>query len=339
MARAVANERLMALGAALALLGGCAALLGPPPDAAATRPTKPDDADLVALVPAGIATVIDVNMATMRGSGWTAPALAVPDARARAVKIEALGYDDVADVDRVVYAVTAAAADTPTLVLVQGRFHSERIAAAFRTRWPAATLDRWRGATVLTSGENALGFITARTFASGTPGAVRAAIDRAFGVGVAGATDGAIGLVRRALLPEVTGASPALVVTVAIDDQMRARIGDAAPVPRELRQVGVRADLGETLDLTALGVLDDHAAAALLARRLSELLTNPVTRLGARAMGLGPLVDSTRITIDGARVRVRASALAEQRGDVAAALQTLASSLRGATGAGGPGSW
>lgn len=339
MARTWREVRFTALVAALALLGGCAALLGPPPDGTAAVPTKPDDADLVALVPMGMATVIDVNMATMRASGWTAPALTASDPRARATKIEALGYDDVADVDRVVYAVTAAAADTPTLVLAQGRFHSERVQAAFRTRWPAATLDRWRGAAVLTSGENALGFVTARTFASGTPGAVRAAIDRAFGVGVPGATDGAVGLVRRALIPEVTGALPALVVTVAIDEQMRARIGDAAPVPRELRQVGMRADLGETLDLTALGVLDDHTAAALLARRLSDLLTSPVTRLGARALGLGPLVDSARITVEGARVRVRASAQAEQRGDVAAALQTLASSLRGAAGAGGPGSW
>lgn len=322
----------------LAALNGCAELLAPPAGPAAQ--TKPNDADLVALVPAGVTTVIDVNMATLRGSSWTAPALAESDPRARATKIEALGYDDVADVDRIVYAVTAAGADAPTLVIAQGRFQGERMRAAFRTRWPAATLDRWRDAPVLTSGENALGFVTPRTFASGTPAAVRAVVDRAYGVGSSGAADGPVGALRRALIPEVAGAVvPALVATTAIDAQMRARIGDAVPVPRELRQVGVRADVGRTLDLTALGVLDDHASATTLARRLAELLTNPMTRLGARAMGLHPLVESARISIEGARVRVRAAASEEHRSDVAAALRSLVSSLHGGTGAAGPGSW
>jgi hypothetical protein len=56
-------------------------------------------------------------------------------------------------------------------------------------------------------------------------------------------------------------------------------------------------------------------------------------------MGLGSLLDSVRITVDGPRLRIRASAAEESRGDVVAALQTLVSSLRGGDGAGGLGSW
>lgn len=322
---------------------GCSELLGPGPGGAPAAPVardRPDDSNPAALVPEGVVTMVDINMATLRGSRWTAAVLAPSDARGRAAKTEALGYDDVADVDRIVYAATAAGVDQPTLVIAQGRFQRQRVEDAFRMRWPAATADKHRQLTLLASGENALSFLTSRTFASGTPAAVRAVIDRAFGVPAIGASDGVLGSIRRALIPEiVNGAVPAVLGVVAIDDRMRARIGDDTMVPRELRRVGIRVDLGQSLDLGALGVLDHHDASAALGRRLADLLTSPVTRLGARAMGLGPLLDSARITVDGPRLRVRASASEESRGDVVAALQTLMSALRGGDGAGGLGSW
>lgn len=337
---AVARAAVLAL--LVATVGGCGELLGPAPGPQAAgreARARPDDADVAALVPAGVITVIDVNMATLRASAWTAPALAPSDARAQAAKVDALGYDDLSDVDRIIYAVTAAGADAPTTVIAQGRFQKQRVQDAFRVRWPAATLDQHRGAVLLLSGENALAFVTERTFVSGTPASVRGTIDRAFGIGTPGATDGPLGPVRRALIPEVNGAVPALVATVAIDDRMRARIADPTAVPRELRQVAIRVDVGRTLDLTGLGILDTYDASAALGRRLAELLTDPVTRLGARAMGLGPLLDSARLTIDGPRLRARASATEESRADVAGALRTLTSMLRGGAGAGGLGSW
>jgi hypothetical protein len=330
-------------GLALGWVGGCSELLGPAPGAASPASAardRPDDSNPAALAPDGVITMVDVNMAKLRGSPWTAAALAASDARGRAAKTEALGYDDVADVDRIIYAATAAGVEQPTLVIAQGRFQRQRVEDAFRARWPAATVDKHRQVVLLASGENSLAFLTARTFASGTPAAVRSVIDRAFGVAPPGASDGELGAIRRALIPEiVNGAVPAVLATVAIDQRMRARIGDDTMVPRELRRVGMRIDLGQSLDLVALGMLDNHDASAVLGRRLAELLTSPITRLSARAMGLGPLLDSARITVDGPRLRIRASASEESRADVVAALQTLMTSLRGGDGAGGLGSW
>lgn len=283
---------------------------------------QPRDDDPGALVPAGVQTVIDADMAQLRRSPWVIPALESRDQRLRIRKEEALGYDDVADVDRLIYAVTAAGADAPTLVIVQGRFQTARVQEAFRARWPAAVLDRWRGIPVLASGENAIALLTARTFVSGAPASVRTVIDRAFGMGVEVGADPALGPVRRALCPEGAPAKPAVLAVVAVDDRIRARVGDAAPVPRELRQIGVRLDLGQSLTLQALGLLDDREAAAALARRLNGLLTDPLTRLTMRAMGLGMLLTGTRLTLDGARVLVHLSVSDDHRAQLSTLLKT-----------------
>jgi hypothetical protein len=104
---------------------------------------------------------------------------------------------------------------------------------------------------------------------------------------------------------------------------MRARAEEAMPLPRELRQVGVRLDLGETLDLEAVGMLDDRVAADALTRRLAALLGNRGTRLTMRAMGLGALLAGTRVNAEGARVRLRTVVGADDRPAVSAALRSL----------------
>jgi hypothetical protein len=311
----------------------------------------PDDDDPESLIPAGVQTVIDVNMGAVRRSAWVAPALEARDPRARAAKEEALGYDDVRDVDRIIYAVTSAGADAPTLVIAQGRFTPARIEEAFRTRWPGAVVERWRGVSILASGENALALLTVRTFAAGPPTAVHAAIDRAFGLGPDVGADPAIGPTRRALCPPGRDASPAVLALVAVDARMRARVGDAVPVPSELRQVGMRLDLGQSLDLSALGIMEGRdaaagrAAGAALARRLNALIADPVTRMMLRPLGLGMVLAGTRVTADGARVLVRASIADEYRAPLSSMLRTwVESSGTGAagtagTGAGPFGSW
>ncbi|MBC8133382.1 MAG: hypothetical protein H7X95_10415 [Deltaproteobacteria bacterium] len=320
---------------------GCATWDDP---SAARRPNgqlrdAPDDRDPETLVPVGVQTVIDVDMAQVRRSPWVIPALEARDRRTRAAKDEALGYDDVNDVDRVIYAVTAAGADAPTLVIAQGRFQTTRVQEAFRVRWPAAVVDRWRGIVILASGENAIALLTARTFASGTPATVRSVIDRAFGIGADVSTDPALGPTRRALCPEGPLAKPALLAAIAVDDRIRARVGDTAPVPRELRQVGLRVDLGQSLDLRALGILDDRESAVALARRLNALLTDPIARLTLRAMGLAMLLPLARVATDGARVLVRLPVDVEHRAQLSSMLKMVVESSRNGPGPGGLGSW
>lgn len=336
--------RLLSLGAVVHLVvGGCAAWdekLGDPAGRGNAKiRDRPDDSNPGALVPAGVQTVIDLDMAQIRGSTWVAPALDARDQRVRAAKAETLGYDDVTDVDRLIYAVTAAGADAPTLMIAQGRFDSARVQDAFRTRWPGAAVDGWRKIPLLATGENAIALLTARTFVSGTPAMVRAVIDRAFGVGADISADPALGPTRRALSPQGRPPNPAILAAVAIDDTIRARVGDAAPMPRELREVGIRLDLGQDVEAQALGFLDDPESARSLARRLNAMLRNPMTQLTVRAMGLGMLLNQTRISADGARVLVRLSIAAEHRAQLAAMLKAVVESSGSRAGAGGFGSW
>ncbi|MEP6654354.1 MAG: hypothetical protein ABJA82_13410 [Myxococcales bacterium] len=321
--------------------GGCAFLDETPAasDLGHQVRDRPDDHDLAGLVPQGVQTVIDVDMAQLRRSPWVIPTLEARDQRARAAKAETLGYDDVADVDHVIYAVTAAGAEAPTLVIAQGRFDGARIQEAFRTRWPGATQEQQRGIAMMVSGENTMALLTVRTFVSGAPPMVRAVIDRAFGVGRDVAADPVLGPTRRALCPEGAAARPALLAVVAMDDKIRARIGDAASVPPQLHQVGVRLDLGGGLEGKALGILDDRASAQTLARRLDRLLSDTMTRLTLRAMGLGMLLTGTTVVVDGARVLVRLSVAEEHRPALSALLKTVVESSRSSSGAGGFGSW
>ncbi|MEO7667718.1 MAG: hypothetical protein ABI560_09585 [Myxococcales bacterium] len=321
--------------------GGCAFLDETPAASNAGHQVRdrPDDHDLAGLIPQGVQTVIDVDMAQLRRSPWVTPALEARDQRVRAAKAEALGYDDVADVDHVIYAVTAAGAAAPTLVIGQGRFDGARIQEAFRARWPGAKQEQQRGITMMISGENAMALLTVRTFVSGAPPMVRSVIDRAFGVGWDVAADPLLGPTRRALCPEGDAPRPALLAVVAMDDKLRARIGDAASVPPQLHQVGVRLDLGGGLEGKALGILDDRASAQTLARRLDRLLSDTMTRLTLRAMGLGMLLAGTTVVVDGARVLVRLSVAEEHRSALSALLKTVVASSSASSGAGSFGSW
>jgi hypothetical protein len=311
---------------------GCGFWQDPPLDSAAVaRPVpreRPDDRDVAALIPAGVETVIEVDMAALRRSPWTSPALINPDERLRDRKAAALGYDDFADVDRLIYAVGATGPAAPTMVVAQGRFLTTNVEAAFRDRWPSARADRWRGLTTLSSGEGALAALTPRTFCSGSLDEVRAVIDRAFGVG-GGFVDEHQGALRRELLAMARFTPPSILATVVLSDRIRARVGDAFPLPPQLRLVGARLDLGETLDLQAVGVLDDAAAAAMLARRLGALLTGLGARMALGSLGLSALVNSVRVSLDGTIVRVTTTVPADRRDEVSVALRTIVSALRG----------
>jgi hypothetical protein len=134
--------------------------------------------------------------------------------------------------------------------------------------------------------------------------------------------------VRRDLLGVAALPPPAVLATVTIGARIRARTGDVFPLPRELRQLGVRLDVGQTLDLQALVVLDDRGAAEDLARRLGVLLGDRGTRQALAALGLGDLLDGLRVVAEGAEVRLRASVAAEHRARVAAALRAIVQALR-----------
>jgi hypothetical protein len=338
------------IGCVLGGAAGCGFWQDPAIEAPAAAKQGPrdhaDDRDLAALVPAGVETVIEVDMAALRRSPWTAEALVNPDERLRERKSVALGYDTTADVDRMVYAVTSAGSAAPTVVIAQGRFQVANVEAAFRDRWPNAAADKWRGLTTLVSGESALATIPPRTFCSGSLDKVHAVADRAFGVGQgflddeAGAGQGAgQAAVRRELLALARFTAPAVLATVTISEKIRARVGDTFPLPPALRQVGARLDLGETLDVQAVGVLDDRQAAEALARRLGVLLADRGTRMALGVLGLSALVGAVEVAADGTMVRLHARVPAARRDEVSAALRAVVSALRAHDDPQSGGSW
>jgi len=341
------GSRFASILALMVGLGGAGCTPWPEPTTPGSAPAglarqSPDDTELAALVPAGVQTVIELNLDQLRRSPFTGEALADPDAVGRERSAFALGVDAGADLDRVVYATGGAGPDAPTLVIAQGRIRTANVEAAFRERHPGATVDAWHGLPVLTKGENALAALSPRTFASGPPGQVRAAIDRAFGLGRdfrdppndadSSKTEGrGHGVARRDLVGVAGNAAPAILITMSIDEGLRTRIGDAFPLPRELRTVGLRLDVGESLDLRALGLLDDRDAAAILARRLGALIGDRDTRRTLATFGLASLVDGAKVVAEGARIRVATTVGPDQRTAVAAALRTLMTALRTGT--------
>jgi hypothetical protein len=291
----------------------------------------PSDASLFGLVPAGPRLVIDLNLAEVRTSGWTASLLDVGDAIARANRRAALGYDDAADIDRILYAATVLDASRPTLVIAQGRFQAQLVEEAFRARWAGSTIRLERGIAVNVSGENALAFVTPRTFLSGAPADVQVAIDRAFGVGTALEADPGLGPLWRALSTAVTGAAgdPAVRAVVVLDRDVRTRVGAVWAVPATVTHLGLRLDLGRALDLGGIALTADRSAAEAVARTWATAARGPQVRLLASAIGLGPLLGGLAIGAEGARVHVSTTIDENQRPEINQALRTLVQQIRG----------
>jgi hypothetical protein len=315
---------------------GCATAppLAEVPDEARRAPepfAHPSDASLFDLVPAGPRLVIDMNLAEVRSSGWTASLLDAGDAIARANKRAALGYDDTADVDRILYAATVLDASRPTLVIAQGRFSAPLVEEAFRARWAGSTVRLERGIAVDVSGENALAFVTPRTFVSGAPLEVQAAIDRAFGVGNALEADPGLGPLWRALSEAVAGPAgdPAVRAVVVLDRDVRARVGAVWAVPEAVTHLGLRLDLGRALDLGGIALTADRSAAEAVARTWSTAARGIQARLLASTIGLGALLGGLAIGAEGARVHVSTTVDENQRPEINQALRTLLQQIRG----------
>jgi hypothetical protein len=321
----------------LLLAAGCAT--APDPIGVAPRApvasAAPSDADLFALVPAGPRLLFEVDLAVVRGSVWTAGLLAGggsgADAIARANQRAALGYDDAVDVDRMVYALTVLDASRPTLVIAQGRFAPAQVEEAFRARWAGARVSARRGISVLVEGENSLAFITPRTFVSGPPAEVLAAVDLAFGVGDPLAADAGLGPLWRALATSagVPGGGPAVRGVASLDGVVRARVASVWAVPAAITEVGLRVELGRTLDLDVLALTADRSAAGALARGWSATARAPQMRRLAGTLGLGALLGGLGIGAEGARVHVTSSVDESQRPEVTQALRAILAQLRG----------
>jgi hypothetical protein len=275
--------------------------------------SAPDDSDPVGVVPAGPETVLDANMAALRASPWSRALVMSTAAEERAARAAAQGFDEVADVDRVVFAVTEGAAGPTTLMVAQGRFDERRLAGALGAPWKAGA---WRGSRLWEQGDRAVALLTARTLISGAPAAVRAAIDCAWGIvpdarGAAGMAE-----LRRAL--DGDRAAATVTAIVAVTEPMRRRIGGEVELPPGLQRVAVRLDLGQALELELLALLATPRDAAAAAHNLDVLLRDLRARPALNAFGLAAVFDGVSLRTEGARVRGRLNLPEDRREDLSA---------------------
>jgi len=307
---------------------GCAPGLTGPTVAPSTVRSAPEDSDLLGVIPGEAEVVLAIDVQQLRQSRWTAEVLA---AHGRIADATTRGFDQVRDVDQMVLARLPGAAGGSTVTVAQGRFDASPMVAAFRAARPGAAASSFRGCPVQDADGEAMAFLTPRTMIAGSLAAVRAAIDASLGRAPAirdqawfeESTDElAAGRGRRAR-------GPAVLLAVRPGDEMRAALGRELPRADTLARVAARLDLGERLDLSAVGVAGSRADATELAVQLQHTVRSLRGRPSLAALGLGPVLDGVRLGVDGARVRAQVGLREDQREAIALRLAELAALLGG----------
>jgi hypothetical protein len=252
-------------------------------------------------VPASAASLVDLDLAALRASPWARSLVTGGFVEDREERLRTFGYDVFNDVDRLVVAALDVEGQAQQIVVVVGRLDAARVARAFMSSTPGAAETRWRDCRVWETPGKSVALV-GRALVHGTPTTVRAAIDAAWGI-VPDARGGPPGELARAL--DADARRPAVTLAVVVTDEVRARAEGVAELPRSLRRLAARLDLGADLDLEAQAILTDAASAQEAARQwgleLRELRTNAMLR----AMGLGPAVQGIALRAEGARVHAR----------------------------------
>jgi hypothetical protein len=327
--RARAGVLLLAALPALACATAEIAPVAAPPSAAAANPPRsaPDDSDLLGVVPDGAETVIEVDVAQVRASPWSRALVALPDAE-RATKTDAQGFDEVIDIDRAVFAVSEGAAEPTTLVVAQGRFDEARLAQALHDGW---TRGEWRGSRLWLRGDQARALLTARTLITGQRDAVRAAIDCAWSL-TPDVRQGPLGGLIRELGGDTTrdtsGGRPAVTAASTVTEAMRRRVEGQFALPAGLQRAAGRLDLGPSLELELVGLLDSERQADETAHNLSTTLRDLRARRALAIFGITPFLNGVTIAPQGNRVRVRLVVPEDKREDLAAKVAFVLEAIR-----------
>jgi hypothetical protein len=316
-------------GAALGLLG-CGELPPPKASTAAAARTAPDDSDAWNLVPASAASLVDLDLAALRASPWSRALVTGGFVEDREERLRTFGYDVFNDVDRLVVAALDVEGQAQQVVVVLGRLDGARVARAFADSTPGAKETRWRDCRVWETSQKSVALV-GRALVHGTPATVRAAIDAAWGV-VPGARGGPLGELARDVGAEAR--PPAVTLAVVVTDEVRARAEGLAELPRALRRLAARLDLGADVELEGQAILDDGASAREAARQWGFALRELRGNLMLRAMGLGPVVEGVSLQVQGARVHARLRIGEDKREALSERFLALLQALAAARGQG-----
>jgi hypothetical protein len=273
-----------------------------------------DDSDLWNLAPASSDVLAEVDLAALRASPWSRALTESGLSGQREEARHIFGYDIFAEGERLLAVMSEAGGTPRSMTIVRGTFDPARVGAAFMAATPGAAETRWRESP-LWEGQaqgqaRAVALVTPRTVVQGEPGAVRAAIDAAWGM-VPDARTTPLGAVRRALDADHPG--PVAFVALNVTEGMRARAAGFVDLPPGLAIVATRLDLGDDLNLDAVGVMDTVPNAAAAAAGGTVAIRNYATNPMVRMLGLRPVLDAVVLGVDGTRVRGHLHIPAERR--------------------------
>jgi hypothetical protein len=291
-----------------------------------TMPRPPlDDDDLWAMVPAEADLVLWVDMAKLRASPWTRDSFA--KVASGELGAGEPGFDQIRDVERLVFAKLPALRDGASVLVAQGKFDRERISKAFAQNGPAVENTAYRGADMLVRGDEALAFISKRTVLSGLTVAVRAAID--CNVGVARAIDSDSWFQRlRATLTRAKGAVPPVAALyVQLQPATREALMKEMGEGEALEEFAGRIDLDSDLDVTAIGSVRTELQARDLAARLAERVRDARSRPIVAAFGFASVLDSMRFSAKDTDVQVTLHISHQERAAIAERMAIVAETI------------
>jgi len=295
-----------------------------PGGAVPPRPPAADD-DLLAMVPAEADLVLWADMAKLRNSPWTRESFAKVASTSTGEEGDA--FDQIRDVDRVVFAMIPTLQDGASVLVAQGKFDSERMRKAFAHGGLSVEKSDYRGVTFFTRGQSSLAFISQRTALSGMTVAVRAAVDCS--VGLARAMDAEPWLHRLASLlgrgktTDLPVASIYVRLQPATREQLMREMGEG----ENLEEFAARLDLGGDLDVSALGTVRTELQARDLASRLMERLNDARQRPIVAVFGLAGMLESVHLLPKENRVEGTLHVSREDRAEIAQRMTVVAETI------------
>jgi hypothetical protein len=272
--------------------------------------TAADDSDLWNLAPASSDVLAEVDLAALRASPWSRSLTESGLSGQREEGRKLYGYDIFGEGERLLAVMSEAGGTPRSITIVRGAFDPARVGAAFVAATPGAAESRWRESPLWEGQGRAVALVTPRTLVQGDPSAVRGAIDAAWGV-VPDARTTPLGAVRRSLDADHPG--PVAFVALNVTDGMRARAAGFVDLPPALAIVAARLDLGDDLNMDAIGVLDTVPNAAAAAAGGTVAIRNYAGNPMVRMMGFGPILNAVVLAVDGVRVRGHLRIPAERR--------------------------
>jgi hypothetical protein len=289
----------------------------------AGSPSRPvlDEDDLLAMIPSEADLVLWADMAKMRASPWTRDSFTKVAGDANAAEA---GFDQIRDVDRLVFAKVPSLRDGASVLVAQGKIDRDRMTKAFARAGGASETSVYRGADVLLRGEEALAFVGKRTVVSGPIVAVRAAIDCNFGVARALETEAWFQRMKTDLLRGKDAASLVTAFYVRLQPATREALMREMGEGATLEDFGARIDLAEDLDVSAIGAVRTDSEARDLAGRLAERIRDARVRPIVAAFGFASVLDSVHFQAKENRVHGTLHISQKERAEIAERMAAMA---------------